>query len=123
MCVLTDSIEYRGKAERLCHMHARIGNDLMHSLVAYNNIFLKLTSYTLDTYLNLIEENMDSLSIEFSDFKKEETLLVKSKLEAIGIGANVEYVSCNVKTRGIISLDTRDLIVIRNGRVSLITKY
>jgi len=119
---LTDSIEYRDKVENLFNSNkgARIADELVFVLVSHS-VYPHHNSYELDTYLNLIEK--DSLDIEFSDFIEIENSLIESDTKTNEQKSRAEYVSCRLKVRGTVSLDTRDLIIIRNGRITKIDKY
>lgn len=119
---LTDSLIYLDNIEKMCNGRKsfRIADDLMLLLAARNNYPLK-KSYTLDSYLNLIIKTAinDSLDIEFSDFKK----IDRVDNGSIPLDSNIEYVSCVITVKGIITLSTTDLIYIRNGKVSLVSRY
>ena len=117
---LTDSDEYREKVEDLFSSGARITDELVFALVSRSN-YPKEKSYHFETYLNLIEK--DSLDIKLIDFIIIENSLIEGDTKTNEQKSRAEYVSCRLKVRGSVSLDTRELIIFRNGRITKIGKY
>lgn len=119
---LTDSLNYRNNIDELCNgKSTRIADDLMYALATINNYFPMQNSYTLDSYLNLIEKTAinDSLDIDFSDFKK----IDRVDNGSFPSDSSVEYISCLITVKGIFSLCATDLIYIRKGKVTLVSRY
>ena len=120
MYVLTDSIDYREKIENLFNLRSsRIADDFMMALADHYG-YPKQKSYMLHTYLNLIEKTIekDKLSIEFSDFNNENESIVSNRHKS-----QVEVVSCRLKIIGSLSLDTKVLIIIRDGKITKTMKF
>ena len=118
--VTTKDDELREKIEEMCNVRStRISDELMVALVK-RSTYPQHSSYMIDTFLNLIEK--DSLYIEFSDFRKiDEREIIQGHRH--GKDSHVEFVICRVKVRGTLSLDTKDIILVRNGKITLITRY
>lgn len=120
---LTNAEEYRDSIENLCHpkKRARIANALALTLAPRYNFPLN-TSYSIDTYLNLLSRaSEDSIHVEFCDFEKidERPIVNTSRLQP----SDVEYISYRLKISGSLYFETQDLIVIRDGKISLITQF
>lgn len=123
---LTKNIAYRTNIDRICNGEYRtvVTNDLVMDLDP--NFFTNKPTCRMETYLNIIDliNSKDSLSIKVFDYKLEDKLHIADRFVSRNINdMDVQYVSCNIKVRGAVSLDTRILIYIRNKKISKIAKY
>lgn len=124
MLALTGSFEYRDKVINMfsSNKSARIADELVFALASRSNYLShNQKSFQVDTYLNLIEKN--SLDIEFSDYIIIDNSLIEGNTKTNEQRSRADYVSCRLIVRGTISLDARELIIIRNGRITKIGKY
>ena len=122
--MLTDNPEYRDSINSLCSQKVgtRIANALALMLAPRYNYPTTIASYKLDTYLNIIEHaSRDSIRVEFCDFERVDDNLILAADSHRPSGA--EYITCRVKVSGPLNFETKDLIIIREGKITLITQY
>lgn len=107
----------------------RIADDISHALAPRHN-YPHDTSYELDSYLNWItnEIELGGFSFDFSDYE----VVDRNRIEGTTTQEtkyareeDKEYVSCRVKVKGkgSLSLDVYDLICMRDGKITLISKF
>ena len=119
---LTHAEEYRDSIENLCHLQkrARIANALALTLAPRYN-YPRNTSYMMDTYLNLLlHASKDSIHVEFCDFEKIDERIVDTYRQQ---PSDVEYITYRLKLSGSLYFETQDLMVIREGKIVLITQF
>lgn len=120
---LTNAEEYRDSIENLFdpQKRARIANALALTLAPRYN-YPRNTSYLMDTYLNLLlHASKDSIHVEFYDFEKiDERQIVDTSRQQ---PSDVEYITYRLKLSGSLYFETQDLMVIREGKISLITQF
>lgn len=124
----TKNDDFREDIEELCNgtRSTRIADEIAIDLVPRMD-YPRNVSYQLDTYLNSIEKAWSrGLSIEFSDYENVDRNLIE------GTTANEtryareedkEYVSCRVKVKGAYSYDVYDLICMRGGKITKVSKF
>lgn len=125
---VTENDRYRRIIERICDgkKSTRIADEIAMDL-AYKNGYQDNVSYMLDSYLNWIDKAIQKgISIEFSDFN----VVNRDKIEGSTYQEtkyaqeyDKDYVSCRIKIHGALSYDVYDLICMRNGKITKISKY
>lgn len=126
MWTSTGNNSYRMNIINMCDgkKKARVADELAQKLAIRHNMKPN-PSYTLEAYLTWIEVAIEKgMSIEFSNFKTVNHKYFKAKgLTQIKDVNHLKLVSCDMKTEGVISLFTKDIIYIRDGKISKIAKY
>lgn len=122
---VTQSETYRANIENLCDgkKDTRVADEIANDLAVKNDIKPN-TSYELGSYLNWLDLQIDEISIVFSDFEivdKNKISISNSKDKKID--KDLTYVSCHIHVSGAFSYNVKDLIYIRNGKISKIAKY
>ena len=107
----------------------RIADEVSHALAPRHN-YPQNTSYELNSYLNWITNEIErgGFSVEFSDYSLVSRNVILGTTEHETKYAredDKEYVSCRVKVKGkgSLSLDVYDLICMRDGKITLISKF
>lgn len=107
----------------------RIADEISQALAPRHN-YPRNTSYELNSYLNWITNEIDrgGFSFDFSDYESVDKNRIEgttSQETKYARGENKEYVSCRVKVKGkdSLSLDVYDLICMRDGKITLISKF
>lgn len=124
---LTGDVKYRSNIENAFNiMSTRVSSDLVSDWSSLADL-PKLESYTVSTFLNLIERYVvaDTVNIVFSDYKVEDKLYVENNLlhqMKSQSDQPIVYVSCLMKTDCPIIINTKILLYIRNGKITKITK-
>lgn len=122
---VTQSETYRTNIEKMCDgkKSTRVADEIAIDLALKNNN-PSINSYELESYLNWLDLRIDEISIVFSDFE----LVDKNKINISNIkdkkmDKELTYVSCKVQISGAFSYNVKDLIYIRDGKISKIDKY
>lgn len=124
---LTEDVKYRNNIEDVfSSLSTRVSEDLVSDWSSLAGL-PKQESYTVSTFLNLIERYIveDTLDIVFSDYKVEDRLYVENNLlhqSKSQSNQPLVYVSCLMKTNCPILINTRILLYIRNGKITKITR-
>ena len=123
---LTGDLKYRVNIEKYFDDRTRASDDLTLNLASHAGFPKEKDSYTGCSLINLIERYAveDTLGISFSDYKVEDNLYVENNLlhqTKSKSGQPLEYVSCSLRTDGVVKLDTKVLLYIRNGIITKIT--
>lgn len=125
----TRDVDYRTSAERLCNRSCRVKNQIMTEYATRDGITLK--SCVIERYLNCFERAMSNGFVSFSvknikavpceniAYTKSE----KSYKAVKEISKDISFVSVELHTEGTMKYDVKDLYVIRDGDIILITKY
>lgn len=126
MWAVTENDNYRTNVEKMCDgkKSTRVADEIAMSLAERNGVMPNI-SYMLDSYLNWIEKAMqEGLSIEFTDFNVVpiEIITVANSKDA-KFAKGLAYVSCNVSVTGAVTYYVKDLICIRDGKITKIAKY
>lgn len=110
-------------------IHTRIADEVSQAL-APRHSYPQSTSYELNSYLNWITKEIQrgGFSVEFSDYALVDRKSVEGTTEhetKYAQADDKEYVSCRVevKGKGSLSLDVYDLFCMRNGKITLISKF
>ena len=124
----TKDDDLREVIEDLCNgiKSTRVADEIAIDLVPKMD-YPRNVSYQLDTYLNSIEKAWSrGFSIEFSDYKPVD----RNQIEGTTIHEtryareeDKEYVSCRVKVKGAYSYDVYDLICMRGGKITKVSKF
>ena len=124
----TDNLRYRINVEKICDgkKSTRIADDIAMDLARRNSVPQNV-SYQLDSYLNWIEKAMlNGIKIEFSDYE----VVDRNKIEGTTVQetryareADKEYVSCRVKVNGSLAYDVYDLICMREGKITKVSRF
>lgn len=124
----TDNLRYRINVEKICDgkKSTRIADDIAMDLARRNSVPQNV-SYQLDSYLNWIEKAMlNGIKIEFSDYE----VVDRNKIEGTTVQetryareADKEYVSCRVRVNGSLSYDVYDLICMREGKITKVSRF
>lgn len=124
----TENDRYRNIIESICggKKSTRIADDIAMDLAQKNGVPSNI-SYMLDSYLNWLEKAMlNGISVNFSDYQ------VVNRNEIEGSTSyetkyaredDKDYVSCRIRISGALSYDVYDLICMRDGKITKITKY
>ena len=126
--VTTKNDELREKIEEMCNgiKSTRIADEIAMDLVPRMD-YPRNVSYQLDTYLNSIEKAWSrGLSIEFSDYQPVDRNLIEGSTAnetRYARETDKEYVSCRVRVKGSFSYDVYDLICMRGGKITKVSKY
>lgn len=125
---VTENDRYRTTVEKICDgkKSTRVADDIAMGLARDNGVPGNI-SYMLDSYLNWLEKAMlRGITIEFSDYN----IVNRNEIEGSTLQetkyareADKDYVSCRVKIKGSISYDVYDLICMREGKITKITRY
>ena len=124
----TDNFRYRTNIERICDgkKSTRIADDIAMDL-ARRNSQPQNVSYQLDSYLNWIEKAMMSgLNIECSDYKVVDRKDIEGSTAQetkYAREADKEYVSCRIQVKGSLSYDVYDLICMREGKITKVSRF
>lgn len=133
---ITKDYRLRNKIASLCDgkkngqtMYMRIADEVSHALAPRHN-YPQSTSYELNSYLNWITKEIQrgGFSVEFSDYAPVDRKSIEGTTEhetKYAQAEDKEYVSCRVKVKGkeSLSLDVYDLICMRDGKITLISKF
>lgn len=128
MWTVTENNNYRTNIEKICDgkKKTRVSNDFAMALAKKNPIPPN-ESYMLDSYLNWIDKELfDSLSIECYNYQSVDKSLIEgrtAKETKFAQSDDKEYISCNMIVHGTVSLTSKDLIYIRDGKITKIAKY
>lgn len=120
---LTNNAEYRDSIENLCsqNIQIRIAN-VLALILAPRYRYPLSTSYELNSYLLfLMHAKRDSIHVEFCDFENVDESLIMDTSDRKASG--VEFVTYRVKISGSLCLETRDLMVIRKGKIAKISQF
>lgn len=126
--VSTKDDELRERIEEMCNgiKSTRIADEIAMDLVPRMD-YPRNVSYQLDTYLNSIEKAWSrGLSIEYSDYQSVDRRLIEGTTAnetRYAQEADKEYVSCRVRVKGSFSYDVYDLICMRGGKITKVSKY
>ena len=125
---LTENFRYRTNVEEICDgkKSTRIADDIAMDLARRNSVPHNV-SYQLDSYLNWIEKAMlNGIKIDFSDYE----VVDRNKIEGTTVQetryareADKEYVSCRVRVNGSLSFDVYDLICMRDGKITKVSRF
>lgn len=124
----TDNLRYRTNIEKICDgkKSTRIADDIAMDL-ARRNSQPQNVSYQLDSYLNWIEKAMMSgLNIECSDYKVVDRKDIEGSTAQetkYARKADKEYVSCRIQVKGSLSYDVYDLICMREGKITKVSRF
>lgn len=133
---ITKDDSFREEIASLCDgkrngqkISTRITDEVSHTLAPRNN-YPQNSSYELDSYLNWITNEIErgGFSVDFSEYAVvdrnniEGTTMLETQYAR---EKDKEYVSCRVrvKGKGTLSLDVYDLICMRDGKITLISKF
>lgn len=121
----TNKLQHRERVEKICDgkKSTRIADQIAFELAQRFGQGGN-RSYDLDSYLNWIESA--ELSINLSDYKVVNNYDIEgttAKETKYAREADKEYVSCRVKVNGNLSFDVYDLICMRDGKVTKVSKY
>lgn len=125
---ITENFRYRTNVEEICDgkKSTRIADDIAMDLARRNSVPHNV-SYQLDSYLNWIEKAMlNGIKIELSDYE----VVDRNKIEGTTVQetryareADKEYVSCRVRVNGSLSFDVYDLICMRDGKITKVSRF
>ena len=124
----TDNLRYRTNIEKICDgkKSTRIADDIAMDL-ARRNSQPQNVSYQLDSYLNWIEKAMQSgLNIECSDYNVVDRKDIEGSTAQetkYAREADKEYVSCRIQVKGSLSYDVYDLICMREGKITKVSRF
>jgi len=124
----TDNLRYRINVEKICDgkKSTRIADDIAMDLARRNSVPHNV-SYQLDSYLNWIEKAMlNGIKIDFSDYE----VVDRNRIEGTTVQetryareGDKEYVSCRVRVNGSLSYDVYDLICMREGKITKVSRF
>ena len=126
--ITTKNDDFREIIEELCNgiRSTRIADEIAVDLVPRMD-YPRNASYQLDTYLNSIEKAWaHGLSIEFSDYQAVDRKLIEgttAQETRYAREPDKEYVSCRIKVKGAYYYDVHDLICMRGGKITKISKF
>jgi len=119
---------FREEIEEMCNgvRSTRIADEIAIDLVPKMD-YPRNKSYQLDTYLNSIEKAWSrGLSMEFSDYEIVDRNLIEGTTvheTRYAREADKEYVSCRIKVKGAYTYDVYDLICMRGGKITKVSKF
>ncbi len=134
--IITEDDDFEKKIANICDgksngekISTRIADAVSQALAPRHN-YPQKSSYELNSYLNWIENEIDrgGFSCDFSDYE----IVDRNRIEGTTTQEtkyareeDKEYVSCRVKVKGngALSLDVYDLICMRDGKITLISKF
>lgn len=125
---ITENYRYRTNVEEICDgkKSTRIADDIAMNLARRNGVPQNV-SYQLDSYLNWIEKAMlNGLKIEFSDYDEVDRNIIEGSTAQetkYAREGDKEYVSCRVKVSGSLSFDVYDLICMRDGKITKVSRF
>ena len=127
--VRTGSIEYRVSAEKACDgkVKIRVDDGLINLLIERNRVKMDAKTYTLDTFFNCLQKEMnkDKVEVEYSNvepvpyYRLEKPNITKRAPSRM----DVEFYACKVtfSVNGK-KEQFRDLIYVRNNKISKISE-
>lgn len=127
--IATRNDDLREDIEELCNgiKSTRIADEIALDLVPRLMGIPHNVSYQLDTYLDGIEKAWTrGLSMEFSDYQTVDKNLIEGTTiheTRYAREKDKEYVSCRVKVKGAYTYDVYDLICMRAGKITKVSKF
>lgn len=127
MWIATGNIAYRGNIEDICNASkkCRILDNITKDLIKRRNLPPVEKNFTLDSYLNCIDVEMEhGLKIQMDNYQKVD----KRKIQVYGAknikdAEDIDYVSCNVYASGPLKYNIKDLFYVRKGKITKIAPY
>ena len=134
--IITEDDDYEKRIANICDgksngekISTRIADVVSQALAPRHN-YPQKSSYELNSYLSWIENEIErgGFSYDFSDYE----IVDRNRIEGTTTQEtkyareeDKEYVSCRVKVKGkgSLSLDVYDLICMRDGKITLISKF
>lgn len=130
MWLVTNNPVYRQNIEAISNSKrekCRISDQVTTNMVKHLNLPIVKETFTLDTYLNSIQNAMRdgvAIKIQMDNYKQVE----KSKIQVYGAKRakdieEIDYVSCNVYASAPFKCTTKDLFYVRKGKITKIAPY